>query len=158
MDQQPKAKEPWWFAVPDYARFTAEGMYPTQQGQDDQQDAARHMLASATLARKYSPAVAEFLGRAHEYQTSPLAALKTLLGLGRMPPDYEPDMHNNALGARIGASASSQAQIEQLVKALADQSVSAKSAGKPWVVPAESAPTKYAHGGLAQVKECTRGR
>lgn len=139
---------PWLFSVPDYSRAVAYEMYPGQRGQDDQQDAARHMLAVGTLARKYGPVWAERLGRLHEYQVSPLAALKTLLGVGQMPPDYAQDIYNNRLGAELGARAQSQSELEDLVQALAERASTKKTEGRPWV--------NKARGGLMQLKEQMR--
>ena len=116
-----EVKTPMLFAVPDYSRSVAYEMYPGQLGQDDQQDAARHMLAAGTLARKYGPGVAMFLGKAHEASTSPLAAIKKLLGLGEMPPDYRLDMHNNRLGVELARRAQSQADLERLVQEAAER-------------------------------------
>lgn len=124
-------------------------MYPGQRGQGDQQDAARHMLAAATLTRMYGPEWAERLGRWHEYKTSPLAALKSMLGLGEMPPDYDQDMHNNALGVELAQRATSQEQLLDLVNALAERAQAQREAGAPWV--------NKARGGLTQVKECACG-
>lgn len=140
---------PWLFAVPDYAETVAYEMYPGKSGQGDSRDAVRHMLAAGTLARKYSPETAALLGRLHEYKTSPLAALKTLLGLGRMPPDYEQDMHNNQLGIQAAGRAGSQAELEDLIQALAERSAVKKTEGVPWV--------NKARGGLAKLKECSCG-
>lgn len=136
-------------ALSDYAAANAREMYPGQLGQGDQQDAARHMLAAATLTRKYGPDWAERLGRWHEYKTSPLAALKSLLGLGQMPPDYDQDMHNNALGIELAGRATSQEQLLDLVNALAERARTQREAGSPWV--------NKARGGLTQVKECACG-
>lgn len=147
---QREVRTPWLFAVPDYAETVAYEMYPGQRGQGDARDAARHMLAAGTLARKYSPETAALLGRLHEYKTSPLAALKTLLGLGEMPPDYEQDMHNNRLGIQAAGQATSQAELEDLIQSLAERSVPRRAEGSPWV--------NKARGGLAQVKkECSCG-
>lgn len=112
---------PMLFAVPDYARAVAYDMYPGQSGQDDQQDAARHMLAAGTLARKYGPRTAMFLGKVHEAKTSPLAALRTLLGVGSMPPDYAMDMRNNRLGVELAGRARDQAELERLVMEAAER-------------------------------------
>lgn len=143
-------KTPWLFAVPDYAETVAYEMYPGQAGQDTQRDAARHMLAAGTLSRKYGPGVAEFLGKAHEWKTSPLAALKMMLGLGQMPPDYDQDLHNNALGINLGANAQSQGELEDLVQALTEKATKTQQAGRPWI--------NKANGGLVQYKECSCGR
>jgi hypothetical protein len=125
------------FSISPYARFLAEDMYPGQAGQDDQNDAARHMLAAGTLARKYGVGPAEFLGRAHEYTTSPIAAFKALIGAGKMPKDYDQDMHNNALGARLGARARSQTELEDMVNQMAEQATKKQTTGKPWISRAE---------------------
>jgi len=125
------------FSISPYARFVAEDMYPGQAGQDDQNDAARHMLAAGTLARKYGVGPAEFLGRAHEYTTSPIAAFKALIGAGKMPKDYDQDMHNNALGARLGARARSQTELEDMVNQMAEQATKKQTTGKPWISRAE---------------------
>lgn len=141
------ADTPSIFSVSPYARAVAAEMYPGQHGQDDQQDAARHMLAAATLARKYGPEWAERLGRWHEYTTSPLAALKTALGVGQMPPDYAQDLHNNALGAQMAGRARSQAELEHMINLLAEQASTRQQPGRPWV--------NKARGGLAMMKECS---
>jgi len=145
-----EVKTPMLFAVPDYSRSVAYEMYPGQRGQDDQQDAARHMLAAGTLARKYGPGVAMFLGKAHEASTSPLAALRALIGLGEMPPDYRLDMHNNRLGVELARRARDQADLERLVQEAAERAGRGMQPGR--------ATTGYARGGLAHLKECGCGR
>jgi hypothetical protein len=102
-------------------------------GQDDQQDAARHMLAAGTMARKYGPTVADLAGKAHEYSTSPLRALMTLIGRGQMPPDYEQDMHNNALGIELARRAKSQRELEDLIQSAAERPATTRTEGRPWV-------------------------
>lgn len=141
---------PLLFQVPDYARQTAYEFYPAQRGQDDQQDALRHMIAAGTLARKYGPEWAARLGKLHEYQTSPLAALKTALGVGTMPPDYAQDVHNNALGIALAQRARSQEELENLAAQLAEQAKMKQTSGLPWI--------NKATGGLVQYKECSCGR
>ena len=125
------------FSVSPYSGSVARDMYPGQQGQDDQQDAARHMLAAGTMARKYGPAVADLAGKTHEYATSPLRALMMMLGRGQMPPDYEQDMHNNALGIEMARRAKSQRELEDMVQDAAEQSAKTRTPGKPWVSKAE---------------------
>jgi hypothetical protein len=132
--------------VSPYADTLAEEMYPGQRGTDDQRDAARHMLAAGTLARKYSPGVAEALGKAHEWGHSPLQALMMLLG--RTPrEDYLMDLRNNALGAQLGARARSQAELLDLVQAEAERAQRNAPAGRAVIMKAA--------GGLAQYKECS---
>lgn len=124
---------PMIFSVSPYARSVAREMYPGQRGQDDQQDAARHMLAAGTIARKYGPTIAELAGKAHEYSESPLRALMMLLGRGEMPPDYQQDLHNNALGIEIARRAQSQRELEDLIQAAAERSVRQQTTGLPWI-------------------------
>lgn len=138
---------PYLFEVPDYAASVARDMYTGQLGQGDQQDAMRHMLAAGTLARKYNPTIAELLGKAHEYKTSPLAALRFMLGLGQMPPDYDQDLHNNALGIELGQRATSQKHLERLVLDAAEQAAQQRIPGRAWA--------NKSRGGLAQLKECS---
>jgi hypothetical protein len=116
----PEVKTPWLFSVPTYSETVAYEMYPGQKGQDDQRDAARHMLAAGTLARKYGPGTAEFLGKAHEVATSPIQAAKTLFG-GKMPRDYDMDTHNNTIGMQLGQRAKTQAELEALVQLEAER-------------------------------------
>jgi hypothetical protein len=148
------------FSISPYARAIAREMYPGQLGQDDQQDAARHMLAAGTMARKYGPTVAELAGKAHEYSTSPLRALMMLLGQGEMPPDYKQDMHNNALGIELARRAQSQAQLEDLVQSLAERSAREQQAGVPWVNKAHGGVVRSNAGNspLNHIKECSCGR
>lgn len=145
--------EPSLFLVPSYAEAKSLQAYPMQRGQDDQRDAYRHMLAAGILARKYGTGTAEMLGKLHEWGTSPLAALKSLVGMGQMPRDYAYDIHNNRLGADIGTRVEDQAGLERLLKAMADRSTVGIQSGR-----AAIPPTRKAEGGLAQYKECTCGR
>ena len=141
---------PLLFSVPTYAETVAHEFYPGQLAQDTQQDALRHMLAAGTLARKYGPEWAERLGRWHEYKTSPLAALKTALGVGQMPSDYAQDLHNNALGVALAQRAKTQEELETLAAQLTERASKQQTAGVPWV--------NKALGGLVQYKECACGR
>lgn len=138
---------PIWFQVPAYSEQMSRDMYPAQKGQYDQQDAARHMLAAATLARKYGVAPAEFLGRIHENTTSPWQYAKTLFG-GKMPNDYEQDIHNNSLGARVGANAASQQGLEDVINYLAEHASKQRTEGLPWIGRPE--PVKKAAGGAVE--------
>jgi len=140
---------PYLYSVSPYASSVARDMYAGQLGQGDQQDAMRHMLAAGTLARKYNPTIATLLGKVHEYSTSPLSALRLMLGLGQMPPDYDQDIHNNALGIELGQRATSQKQLEQLVLEAAEQAVPQRMPSRAWI--------NKARGGLAQLKECSCG-
>ena len=144
--KKPEVKTPWLFSVPTYSETVAYEMYPGQKGQDDQRDAARHMLAAGTLSRKYGPGVAEFMGKAHEFTTSPLQAVKTLFG-GQMPADYGMDTHNNAVGAQLGQRAKSQAELEDLVQAEAERASRTQTPGQAFI--------KKANGGIVQQNPTT---
>jgi hypothetical protein len=144
--KKPDVPTPYLFSVPTYSETVAYEMYPGQKGQDDQRDAARHMLAAGTLSRKYSPGVAEFLGKAHEFTTSPLQAVKSLFG-GQMPADYGMDTHNNAVGAQLGQRAKSQAELEDLVQAEAERASRTQTQGQAFI--------KKANGGIVQENPTT---
>jgi len=144
--KKPDVPTPWLFSVPTYSETVAYEMYPGQKGQDDQRDAARHMLAAGTLSRKYSPGVAEFLGKAHEFTTSPLQAVKSMFG-GQMPADYGMDTHNNRIGAQLGQRAKSQAELEDLVQAEAERASRTQTPDKAFI--------KKANGGIVQQNPTT---
>ena len=141
-----EVKTPWLFSVPTYSETVAYEMYPGQKGQDDQRDAARHMLAAGTLSRKYGPGVAEFLGKAHEFTTSPLQAVKSVFG-GKMPADYGMDTHNNTIGAQLGQRAKSQAELEDLVQEAAERASRTQTSDKAFI--------KKANGGIVQQNPTT---
>lgn len=128
----PEVKTPGLFSVPTYSETVAYEMYPGQKGQDDQRDAARHMLAAGTLARKYGPGTAEFLGKAHEVATSPVQAAKTLFG-GKMPRDYDMDTHNNSIGMQLGQRAKTQAELEALVQMEAERASRTQIPGRAFI-------------------------
>jgi hypothetical protein len=130
--EAPEVKTPWLFSVPTYSETVAYEMYPGQKGQDDQRDAARHMLAAGTLARKYGPGTAEFLGKAHEVATSPIQAAKTLFG-GKMPRDYDMDTHNNTIGMQLGQRAKTQAELEALVQIEAERASRTQIPGRAFI-------------------------
>ena len=130
------AERPSLLALQDYATKAARRMFPDQKGVDDQQDAARHMLAAGLLAQRFGPGVAKAAGVGHEVVASPLVMFRSLLG-GKRPLSYDEDTHNNALGARLGAMTDSPAELENLVKMLAAQSVDInkqrRSEDQPWM-------------------------
>lgn len=130
--EEGEVKEPWLPQVSSYSELTAQDMYPGQQGQFDQRDAARHMLAAGTLARKYGPGTAELLGKAHEITTSPLRYIGSKLGISQMPVDYEQDLHNNKIGIELAARSKSQKDLENLVMQMAEQHRLQQTEGKPW--------------------------
>jgi hypothetical protein len=130
------AQEPGIFGVTDYATKASARMFPEQMGQDDQRDAARHMLAAAVLAKKTGPGTAIFLGKAHERMSNP-ESFFSMLGIGKPRDDYEMDMHNNKLGADLGSRTTSQEELEKLVRAMAMQAQNKQVEGKPWTMSKE---------------------
>jgi hypothetical protein len=144
--KKPDVPTPYLFSVPTYSETVAYEMYPGQKGQDDQRDAARHMLAAGTLSRKYGPKTAEFLGKAHEFTTSPLQAIKSAFG-GKMPADYGMDTHNNRFGAQLGQRAKSQAELEDLVQEEAERASRTQTQDKAFI--------KKANGGIVQQNPTT---
>jgi len=131
-----EVKEPSLFGVSDYATRASARMFPDQLGQDDQRDAARHMLAAATVARKYGPRAADMLGKAHEYTSNPRTFF-SLFGLEKPRDDFPYDMHNNQVGMELGARATSQADLERLVQQMARQASFKQTPGKPWIMSPE---------------------
>jgi hypothetical protein len=144
--KKPEVKTPWLFSVPTYSETVAFEMYPGQRGQDDQRDAARHMLAAGTLSRKYGAGPAEFIGKAHEYVTSPLQAVKSMF-TGKMPADFDMDTHNNRIGAQLGQRAKSQAELEDLVQEEAERASRTQTSNKAFI--------KKANGGIVQQNPTT---
>jgi ribosomal protein L31E len=131
-----KVKEQGLWGVKDYATETSAKMFPKQKGNDDQRDAARHMLAAAVVSRKLGPGMAEFLGKAHERLSSP-ASFFNMLGSGEPRYDYNVDVHNNKLGVDLGSRAKDQAELETMVEELAKKSVNKQEEGRPWTVSRE---------------------
>jgi hypothetical protein len=131
-----EVKEPSLFGVSDYATRASARMFPDQLGQDDQRDAARHMLAAATVARKYGPRAADMLGKAHEYTSNPRTFF-SLFGLEKPRDDFPYDMHNNQVGMELGARATSQADLERLVQQMARQASFKQTPGRPWIMSPE---------------------
>jgi hypothetical protein len=130
--EEGEVKEPWLPQVSSYSSMTAQDMYPGQPGQFDQRDAARHMLAAGTLARKYGPNAAELLGKAHEITTSPFRYLGSKMGISEMPVDYEQDLHNNKVGIELARRSKSQKELEDLVMQMAEQHRTSQTEGKAW--------------------------
>jgi hypothetical protein len=128
--------EPSLFGVNEYATTASARLFPDQAGQDDQRDALRHMLAAATVSRKYGPKAAELLGKAHERMSNPQSFF-SMFGIGQPRDDYEMDVHNNRIGAELGARATSQAELEKLVQAMARQAQNKQVDGKPWTMSRE---------------------
>ena len=136
--KKPEAEvaEPSLFGVSDYATKASARMFPDQLGQDDQRDAARHMLAAGSIARKYGPKAAELLGKAHEYTSNPQTFF-SMFGIGQPRDDLPYDVHNNRIGAELAARATSQADLERLVQALALQAQTKQTKDKPYIMSRE---------------------
>jgi hypothetical protein len=128
--------EPSLFGVSDYATKVSARMFPDQLGQDDQRDAARHMLAAGSVARKYGPKAADLLGKAHERMSNPQSFF-SMFGIGQPRDDLPYDVHNNRIGAELAARATSQAELEKLVQAMALQAQTKQTKDKPYIMSRE---------------------
>jgi hypothetical protein len=116
-----------------YAQSRSKQMFPKQKNEWTQQDAARHMLASGMMAQKFGPTVAKIAGLAHEHGNAPVKTIGYMLGIGKMPPDYDQDLHNNALGMRIGKEAKSQEDLESRIQAILNSATKQPTPGQPWI-------------------------
>jgi hypothetical protein len=119
--------------VRDYATEASGRLFPDQGGQDDQRDAARHMLAGAALAKRYGPNVAKLLGLAHEYSSNPQTFFSGL-GIGQPRDDFEYDEHNNRVGMGLASRATSREELEALVREMAAKASTEKREGRPWIM------------------------
>jgi hypothetical protein len=132
-----------------YAQSRSKEMFPKQKNEWTQQDAARHMLASGMMAQKFGPTVAKIAGLAHEHGNAPVKTIGYLLGIGKMPPDYDQDLHNNALGVQLAKDAASQEDLESRIQAILNSATKQPTPGKPWIgrpnIPAQM--SDYAKGG-----------
>jgi hypothetical protein len=116
-----------------YAQSRSKQMFPKQKNEWTQQDATRHMLASGMMAQKFGPTVAKIAGLAHEHGTAPVKTIGYMLGIGKMPPDYDQDLHNNALGVQIGKEAKSQEDLESRIQAILNSATKQPTPGQPWI-------------------------
>ena len=116
-----------------YAQSRAKQMFPKQKSEWTQQDAARHMLASGMMAQKFGPTVAKIAGLAHEHGNAPIKTIGYALGIGKMPPDYDQDLHNNALGVQLGKEATSQEDLESRIQAILGKATKQPVPGQPWI-------------------------
>jgi len=119
--------------VRDYATEASGRLFPDQGGQDDQRDAARHMLAGAAMAKKYGPNAAKLLGLAHEYSSNPQTFFSGL-GIGQPRDDFEYDEHNNRVGMGLASRATSREELEALVREMAAKASTQKREGRPWIM------------------------
>jgi hypothetical protein len=116
-----------------YAQSRSKQMFPKQKNEWTQQDAARHMLASGMMAQKFGPTVAKIAGLAHEHGNAPVKTIGYMLGIGKMPPDYEQDLHNNALGVQLAKEAKSQEDLESRIQAILNSATKQPTPGQPWI-------------------------
>jgi hypothetical protein len=132
-----------------YAQSRSKQMFPKQKNEWTQQDAARHMLASGMMAQKFGPTVAKIAGLAHEHGNAPVKTIGYMLGIGKMPPDYDQDLHNNALGVQLSKDAASQEDLESRIQAILNSATKQPTPGHPWIgrpnIPAQM--SDYAKGG-----------
>lgn len=144
------------FTARSRANQSAQEMYPGKIGQDDQRDAARHMLASGYLAKAWSPGVADLLGKAHEFKETPLRHLGALAGVAQHRYDRPIDIHNNALGIELAQKARDMEEFERLVNEAAERARPVQTPGVPWVPSAKDAEAmrkgsaQYQKGGLVK--------
>jgi len=123
----------------DWARTVAEDMYP-READAQKRDAARHMMASAIMANKTSPTVAEMLGKAYEFKEAPFKTAGYWLGLTKPRPDYPTDTANNALGTRFADVAKDPLELQRAVRASIER-------GEANLTPDEVKALGYAEGG-----------
>lgn len=116
-----------------YAQSRSKQMFPKQKSEWTQQDAARHMLASGMMAQKFGPTVAKIAGLAHEHGNAPVKTIGYMLGIGKMPPDYDQDLHNNALGVQLAKEAKSQEDLESRIQAILNSATKQPTPGQPWI-------------------------
>jgi hypothetical protein len=111
-------------------------MFPTEVGQDDRRDAARHMLAAAVAAQKFGPGAAEFLGKAHE-RFSNAESFFNMFGVGEPRYDYDMDVQNNRIGIGLADQATSREELEALVKQMAQRTSTSRNPNLPWTMDQE---------------------
>jgi hypothetical protein len=100
--------------VRDYATQASERMFPTEAGEDDRRDAARHMLAAALASKAVGPTAADLLGKAHE-RFSNAESFFNMFGVGEPRYDYDMDVQNNRIGISLADQATSREELEALV-------------------------------------------
>ena len=127
-----------------WADAVSRDMYPSEY-EDTQRDAARHMLASAFMANKTTPGIANALGKFHEFNEAPLRTAGHWLGLSKPRGDYPTDVHNNALGVSMASLARDPAQLERAVRDAISRGTSTQiEKGRVSLVPDDAGKTGYA--------------
>jgi hypothetical protein len=122
--------------VRNYATQASERMFPTEAGEDDRQDAARHMLAAALASKAVGPTAADLLGKAHE-RFSNAESFFNMFGLGKPRYDYDMDVQNNRIGISLADQATSREELEALVKQMAEQASIHRNPNLPWAMDQE---------------------
>jgi hypothetical protein len=122
--------------VRNYATQASERMFPTEAGEDDRQDAARHMLAAALASKAVGPTAADLLGKAHE-RFSNAESFFNMFGLGEPRYDYDMDVQNNRIGISLADQATSRDELEALVKQMAEQASIRRNPNLPWAMDQE---------------------
>jgi hypothetical protein len=126
--------QPDFFIDPSsYAQAKSKEMYPKKKSEWTERDAARHMLAAGMMAQKFGPTTAKMAGLAHEHLNAPIKSLGYMLGLNKMPADYEQDLHNNALGIELAKRAVTQEELERFIKEMTSKSSKTKTEGVPFI-------------------------
>jgi hypothetical protein len=123
----------FFFDPSSYAQAKSKEMYPKKKSEWTEQDAARHMLAAGMMAQKFGPEIAKMAGLAHEHFNAPIKTIGYALGIGKMPADYEQDLHNNALGIDLAKRAATQKELERLIKEMTSKASKTQTAGTPWI-------------------------
>jgi hypothetical protein len=121
--------EPGLFNLSWYSSQVAKEMFPDRE-QNPQRDAARHMLASALAAKKTSPRIAEFLGKAYEFKESPALTAGHWLGTSEPRSDYRTDIHNNRLGIDLSRRAKSLRELLDMIEAEARRGTPKREPGR----------------------------
>jgi hypothetical protein len=122
--------------VRDYATQASERMFPTEAGEDDRQDAARHMLAAALASKAVGPTAADLLGKAHE-RFSNAKSFFNMFGVGEPRYDYDMDVQNNRIGISLADQATSREELEALVKQMAQRTSTSRNPNLPWTMDQE---------------------
>ena len=145
-------KYPPFYRASNQAITRAQEMHPNYAAQDNQTDAARHMLASGYMSQSFGPTIAKGLGYLHEFKEAPLRTAGHALGISKPRYDYEMDVHNNALGIELAQKAKNRAEFEKMVQNALRQSTTTTEPGRPRIMTPEQAnegrdALKYANGG-----------
>jgi hypothetical protein len=112
--------EPWFYSRLHKRAEDAAKATRLPGWQSGPADAFRHITASAEATRRYGADTAEFLGNTVENVGD--------IG-GQKPSERKMDIHNNAIGRRIGSEAKSFEEIVARTKAAIDEAVARDGSG-----------------------------